>query len=83
MSGVAEAAGAKRDGWGIAGVIFLVVITAFAMLPMAWMFVTSIKTQFASTQYPPEWWPSNPTPEQYEILLSPRSRVGQEFLRYL
>jgi multiple sugar transport system permease protein len=47
------------------------------------MLLTSIKTQFAAVQYPPEWWPHNPTLQNYARLLSPRSDVGQEFLTYL
>ena len=50
---------------------------------MAWMLATSIKTQFAAVQYPPEWIPRHPTLEQYYRLLSPRNEVGREFLGYL
>jgi multiple sugar transport system permease protein len=47
------------------------------------MLLTSIKTQFAAAQYPPEWWPHSPTLQNYTRLLSPTSDVGQEFLTYL
>ena len=73
----------RRNGWGIAGAVFLALLTLFAMLPMAWMLVTSLKTQFAALQYPPQWWPGNPTLEQYWRLLSFSSPVGPEFLRYM
>jgi multiple sugar transport system permease protein len=73
----------KRDPWVVAGNLFLVLLTLFAVLPMAWMFITSIKTQFAAVQYPPEWWPANPTLQEYARLLLPTSDVGREFLRYL
>jgi multiple sugar transport system permease protein len=72
----------RRDPWRVAGWITLALLTVFAMLPMAWMLSTSLKTQFAALQYPPEWIPSNPTIEQYTRLLSPANEVGQEFLRY-
>jgi multiple sugar transport system permease protein len=72
----------RRNGWTIAGWIYLALLTVFAMLPMAWMLSTSLKTQFAALQYPPEWIPSNPTLEQYRRLLSPESEVGREFLQY-
>jgi multiple sugar transport system permease protein len=72
----------RRDPWRLAGWIYLALLTAFAMLPMAWMLSTSLKTQFAALQYPPEWIPSNPTLEQYARLLSPASPVGREFLTY-
>ena len=72
-----------RDPWRIAGNIFLVVLTLFAILPMAWMFLTSIKSQFAAVQYPPEWLPRNPTLAEYQRLLSPASDTGRDFLRYM
>lgn len=85
MSGVAEARERRRhgDAWGVGGWIFLGVLSLFAMLPMAWMFLTSIKSQFAALQYPPEWFPREVTFEQYWLLLSPTSEVGGQFLRYL
>ncbi len=71
------------DIWRVLRVIFLTLLTAFAMLPMVWMVLTSVKTQFAALQYPPEWIPRTITFEQYWRLLSPTSDVGQEFLGYL
>ena len=73
----------KIDGWGLAGWIFLVFLLIFAMLPMVWMLITSLKTQFAALQYPPQWWPKDPTLEQYRRLLSPSNDTGREFLRYM
>lgn len=72
----------RRNPWMIAGWIYLALLTVFAMVPMAWMLSTSLKTQFAALQYPPEWIPSNPTLEQYRRLLSPQAEVGREFLQY-
>jgi multiple sugar transport system permease protein len=71
------------DPWRRAGAVFLAVLIVFALLPMAWMLLTSIKTQFAALQFPPEWIPHNPTLANYLTLLSPQSDVGREFLRYL
>jgi multiple sugar transport system permease protein len=73
----------RQDGWSIAGWVYIVLLTAFALLPMAWMLSTSLKSQFAALQYPPEWIPSNPNIEQYRRLLSPTNPVGQEFLHYM
>ncbi|KGM35589.1 carbohydrate ABC transporter permease [Inquilinus limosus] len=73
----------KAGGWGVARIVYLVLLGVFTVLPMAWMLLTSVKTQFAALQYPPEWIPSNPTLEQYTRLLSPANEVGQEFLHYL
>ena len=73
----------KTDPWRWAGRVFLALLTLFSVLPMLWMVLTSLKTQFAALQYPPEWWPSNPTISQYVTLLSPTSNTGREFLGYL
>ena len=73
----------KRDPWRIGGNVFLTVLVVFSLLPMAWMLITSLKTQFAALQYPPQWLPKEPTLEQYWRLLSPANEVGREFLRYL
>lgn len=71
------------DWWRVLGRVFLTLLVLFAVLPMVYMVITSIKTQFAALQYPPEWWPSNPTLSQYWTLLDPSSEVGQEFLQYM
>ncbi|MFE0758242.1 carbohydrate ABC transporter permease [Inquilinus sp. NPDC058860] len=73
----------KAGPWGVARIVYLVLLGIFTVLPMAWMLLTSVKTQFAALQYPPEWIPSEPTLEQYTRLLSPANEVGQEFLHYL
>jgi multiple sugar transport system permease protein len=81
VSGTARPRG--PGGWTAGGWAFLVAITLFACLPMLWMLVTSLKTQFAALQYPPEWIPSEPTLGEYARLLSPENDVGREFLIYL
>lgn len=70
------------DGWRWAGRGFLVLLLAYTLIPMAWMLITSLKTGFAAMQYPPQWWPAEPTLENYTRLLDPRGSVGQDFLRY-
>jgi multiple sugar transport system permease protein len=54
----------------------------FTVLPMAWMLLTSIKSQFAALQYPPQWWPAEPTFQNYWRLLNPNDTIGREFLLY-
>lgn len=73
----------RIDGWRWAGRIFLVLILLFTAVPMVWMFLTSIKSQFAAMQYPPQWWPKEPTLENYTKLLDPTNPVGNDFLRYM
>lgn len=70
------------DGWRWAGRIFLVFLMLFTVLPMAWMVLTSIKTQFAAMQYPPQWWPAEPTLQNYFKLLDPSNPTGGQFLLY-
>ena len=72
----------RWDGWTLAQVLFLLALTLFALLPMVWMLLTSVKSQFAALQYPPQWWPSRVTFEQYVTLLSPSGETGREFLGY-
>ena len=69
------------DWWRWAGRIFLLFLLIFTAMPMVWMVLTSLKTQFAAMQYPPQWWPSEPTLENYFKLLDPSNSVGEEFLR--
>jgi multiple sugar transport system permease protein len=70
------------DWWRWAGRVFLTFLLIFTVLPMVWMVLTSIKSQFAALQYPPQWWPAEPTLQNYWRLLDPSNSVGQEFLRY-
>jgi multiple sugar transport system permease protein len=76
-------AAATDRAWGITGWIYLVVLVLFAILPMIWMLLTSIKSQFVALQYPPVWIPNTITLEQYSRLLSPTGDVGSQFLRYM
>jgi multiple sugar transport system permease protein len=71
------------DHWRWGGNLLLVALLIFTLLPMTWMLITSLKTQFAAAQYPPEWIPRNPTLEEYWRLLSPASPTGREFLLYM
>jgi multiple sugar transport system permease protein len=70
------------DGWRWCGRAVLAFLLLFTVAPMAWMVLTSIKTQFAAMQYPPQWWPTEPTLDNYFKLLDPSKSVGQDFLRY-
>jgi multiple sugar transport system permease protein len=72
----------RIDGWRWAGRIFLVLMLIYTALPMIWMLLTSIKSGFAAMQFPPQWWPSEPTLASYQKLLDPQNSVGQDFLRF-
>ena len=74
----------RRPGpWTIAGWLFMVALILYALVPMLWMLSTSLKSEFAATEYPPRWIPEFPTVQQYRELLNPASDVGRTFLRYL
>lgn len=69
-------------GTDVAAWITLGLLLLFSLVPMAWMLSTSLKTQFAALQLPPEWIPSNPTLEHYARLINPANEMGQDFIRY-
>ncbi len=69
-------------GWRWTGRIFLALMLVYTVVPMAWMFLTSLKSGFAAMQYPPQWWPAEPTLSNYTKLLDPADSIGQDFLRY-
>ena len=73
----------RPSGWLVAGWIFMALLLAFSLLPMLWMLSTSLKSEYAATQYPPRWIPEFPTIQQYQELLNPTADVGRTFLRYL
>ncbi|MDB5536066.1 MAG: binding-protein-dependent transport system inner rane component [Devosia sp.] len=84
MTAVTESAVRRRsvDWWRWSGRLFLVLLLGFTVMPMIWMIITSLKTGFAAMQYPPQWWPAEPTLDNYTRLLDPSGRIGQDFLHY-
>jgi multiple sugar transport system permease protein len=84
MTATTESAVRRRsvDWWRWSGRLFLVLVLGFTVMPMIWMIITSLKTGFAAMQYPPQWWPAEPTLENYTRLLDPSGRIGQDFLHY-
>ena len=70
------------DGWRWAGRLFLLLMLLYTAVPMIWMLLTSIKSGFAAMQFPPQWWPAEPTLASYQKLLDPQNSVGQDFLHF-
>jgi multiple sugar transport system permease protein len=70
------------DGWRWAGRAFLVLMLVYTAMPMLWMLLTSVKSGFAALQFPPQWWPAEPTLDSYRKLLDPANSVGHDFLRF-
>ena len=81
-SGISAPRRRRIDGWRWAGRVFLIVMLIYTAVPMVWMMLTSIKSQFAAMTYPPEWWPNEPTLASYRNLLDPQNSVGRDFLRF-
>ena len=70
------------DWWRWAGRFFLLLMLLYTAVPMIWMLLTSIKSGFAAMQFPPQWWPAEPTLASYQKLLDPQNSVGQDFLHF-
>ena len=70
------------DGWRWGGRAFLVFMLLYTAVPMIWMVITSLKSGFAAMQFPPQWWPAEPTLANYQKLLDPQNSVGKDFLRF-
>ena len=80
--GDAPRSGRRIDGWRWTGRIFLVFMLLYTAVPMIWMVITSLKSRFAAMQFPPQWWPTEPTLSNYQKLLDPQNSVGKDFLRF-
>ena len=70
------------DWWRWGGRFFLAFMLIYTVLPMAWMVLTSLKSGFAAMMYPPQWWPAEPSLDNYFKLLDPKEEIGRDFLRY-
>jgi multiple sugar transport system permease protein len=74
--------GKRIDHWRWAGRVFLALMLFYTAVPMIWMLLTSIKSGFAAMQFPPQWWPEEPTLASYQKLLDPQNSVGADFLHF-
>jgi len=70
----------KPVKWGDAlRFVVLVVLALLFLVPIYWMIATSLKTEAAAVSQPVQWWPHEPTLENYRtILQSPNA----PFLRW-
>ncbi len=66
----------KRSLWSWAGrgfwlltVLATILLALLSLLPLYWMIIGSFKIQTNAMAVPPEFWPSNPTLENWERLL--------------
>lgn len=64
----------KVKKWSVFSVISMVILfglTIFFIFPFYWILTGSFKLQEVAIQIPPEWFPLNPTLENFEKLLQP------------
>lgn len=64
----------------IISTILLCVIGFWCLFPLAWMFITSIKPLGTEYQIPVEYWPSQPTLENYRTILGDRFTIQRSIL---
>ena len=62
--------------WRAVQWLFVVAFLLFALLPFVWMFITSIKPEAEAYTTPITWWPSQPTLQNYVIVLTRRTFSG-------
>ncbi|HYH13455.1 MAG TPA: carbohydrate ABC transporter permease [Thermomicrobiales bacterium] len=87
MSASSPTSRSRRQAWrrpeNIVAVLFMAALLVYTAVPMLWMLSTSLKSQFAALQQPPQWIPDHISFDQYRTLLSPYNDIGRDFLRYL
>lgn len=61
----------KVNVLGIVSMVILIALAIFFMFPFYWILTGSFKLQAVAITIPPEWFPVNPTLENYKALLVP------------
>lgn len=61
-------------------VLILVVIAIWCLAPLVWIGITSIKPQGTEYRIPVEYWPENPTLENYRVVTGERFGVQRSIL---
>ncbi|MBR6771274.1 MAG: carbohydrate ABC transporter permease [Lachnospiraceae bacterium] len=59
----------KTTPFGVFAIVILSVLTILFVFPFYWIMTGSFKSQADAVKQPPQWWPQNPTLENYEKLL--------------
>jgi multiple sugar transport system permease protein len=63
----------KSPGRRLATLIVFIVVMLFIILPIYWMFITSIKPNSAAFSIPPEYFPKHPTLQNFVTQLTDRA----------
>ncbi|MDZ7794534.1 MAG: carbohydrate ABC transporter permease [Spirochaetia bacterium] len=61
----------------ILSTLLFVLITFWCLAPLVWIGITSVKPQGTEYKIPVEYWPENPTIENYGVVLGEKFRVQQ------
>lgn len=64
-------------------VVIFVVIAVWCLAPLAWIGITSIKAPGTEYRIPVEYWPENPTLENYSTIMQEPFRVQRSILNSL
>lgn len=59
----------KTTPFGVITIILLSLLTIIFVFPFYWIMTGAFKTQGEAIMVPPQWWPKNPTMENFEKLL--------------
>lgn len=69
----------KASVFDIVSMVILTILTIFFVFPFYWIMSGSFKSQADAVKVPPQWWPHNPTMENYDKLLN-QNPAGQWLL---
>lgn len=61
----------KTSIFTVISMIILIALTIFFIFPFYWILTGAFKLQDVAMQIPPEWFPLNPTLENFRVLLTP------------
>lgn len=70
----------KKHKRNILSGIIITVIGVWCLFPLVWMFITSIKPLGTEYRIPVEYWPSQPTLENYQTVLGERFTIQRSIL---
>ncbi len=65
----------RRTTHRVASGLILLVVALWSLAPLAWIGLTSIKPQGTEYRIPVEYWPDEPTLENYRVVLGERFRI--------
>lgn len=59
----------KSTPFTIVSTVILSILTVIFVFPFYWIMTGAFKSQGDAVKIPPQWWPANPTIEQFQRLL--------------